>query len=403
MSLLYTYQLAIVILGAASSLDSENYDVDAYFRKQPAVIPHCDQRTQLKRRGKTRGTCIHITETGAIVHARDLRNEPGSGKQMLMDMMLRGVLADVGESLKCRVSFLMVYTASGPVRDEKFPVLGFGKRDPEKQPGLLVPNPFFVAPRWWDELTEASLQKSANRPWRWRSNRVMFRGACGPGAQARFQLLRMRDPEDRLDVGFTKVDGYGTMADCISGLAAKTNSTRADVDLVMRRLKPHVPQSNFSNYRYLLHMPGSATGSYSRNLQYLWAHGAVVLIWKHAATEWYYQHLRDGVHYLSVDENNLYNTLRRLDGDARLQLALRRAGRRFAFQHLSGKSLVARWNSIFGVLQERQTSRNSYVPNATSCTCNAYLLRAKTYPPCQKCEITLKRGRSISKFVGLVQ
>ena len=102
----------------------------------------------------------------------------------------------------------------------------------------------------------------------------------------------------------------------------------------------HVAQANYSRYKYLLHMPGSATGSYSRNLQYLWTHGAVVLVWNHSATEWYYRHLEDGTHYVSVDARSLGPRLREIDGDPALQAALRRGARDFFERHLASAVLV---------------------------------------------------------------
>uniref|UniRef100_A0A7S3NLK9 Glycosyl transferase CAP10 domain-containing protein n=2 Tax=Aureoumbra lagunensis TaxID=44058 RepID=A0A7S3NLK9_9STRA len=324
-----------------------DYDVYSYFRRYENTIPHCDQNMQLKQRKKTGGTCIYISPRGHIIHARDLHNESGSGKQMLMDMMIRGVLKEmVREKIKLFtqsnwISFFMVYTASGPIRDENFPMLAFGKRYPNTQPGLLIPNPFFVTPRWWDDNVASMLQKSVSRPWHERSPKALFRGACGPGAHARFELLRLRDPQNLLDVGFTKVDGYSNVKECVSDLAFQLNGTKDDIEFILNhRIKAHVPQTNFSYYRYLLHMPGSATGSYSRNLQYLWSHGSVVLIWKNTASEWYYQHLRDGVHYVSVDVTNIYPLLQSLDADPYLQLRLRRGSTSFASTYLSGRSLT---------------------------------------------------------------
>merc|ERR1712091_66392 len=87
--------------------------------------------------------------------------------------------------------------------------------------------------------------------------------------------------------------------------------------------------ANYSTYKYLLHMPGAATGSYSRNLQYLFSHGAVVLVWRHAAIEWYYRHLVDGVHYVAVDAASLPATL-------------------------AAPRLVDRWAATLGALGDRQ-------------------------------------------------
>lgn len=401
----YGYQLILCKLMQASFALADDSDVRAYFGSWQAAIPHCDQATQLRRR-KTTGTCIHLSEDGAVIHAHDLHDKPGSGKQMLMDMMLRGVVSEIRKQNKWKfrpISFLMVYAASGPVRNEPFPVLCFGKREAKTQPGLLVPNPFFVSPQWWDEYAATSLKQSATRPWKFRSRQVLFRGACGPGAHARFRLLRMLDPANLLNVGFTKVDGYNSMATCVRHLASKNDGSEADIVRIMKtRILPHVAPSNFSSYRYLLHMPGSATGSYSRNLQYLWTHGSVVFVWRHAASEWYYRHLRDGEHYLSVNETDLFETLRKLEEKPELRSALRKGSRDVQRDLLSGQALVARWLAIFSILQERQSHDPPKPAHSTSCTCDSALLSSSTFRPCKKCEITLKRGRSITKFVGLV-
>ena len=98
---------------------------------------------------------------------------------------------------------------------------------------------------------------------------------------------RRPDPDRRLDVGFTSVDGFPSVRACAEALAEAVGAPASAVDRVVDdRVAAVVPAANFSRYRYLIHLPGAATGSYSRNLQYLFAHGAVVLIWEHAAREW---------------------------------------------------------------------------------------------------------------------
>lgn len=383
----------LLLLRDTGSTTMLNKDVYLYFRDQ-AVIRHCEPHS------RSTGPCTYISPGGEIVHGRDLHNEVGSGKQMLMDLSIRGILQEIPRTSGKWLSFLMVYTAAGPTRREAFPVLGFGKKDPKKQPGLLIPNPFFGDPVWWDEMMSAALKQSTSRPWRDRSSRALFRGACGPGAWARFQLLTLDDPENRLDVGFTKVDGYDSLETCVKDMAT---GNRTQIDFVLQhRIKDHVPQTNYSFYRYLLHMPGSASGAYSRNLQYLWAHGAIVLIWKHAAQEWYYTHLKDGVHYVSIDASNVYDVLRDLDANPKKQLHLRRGGRHFLAKFLSGRSLVDRWRALLDVLEERQTSEPPRIHNATACTCDQGLLDRYAFAPCQKCSITQKKGRTLAKFVGLL-
>ncbi|KAH8063890.1 hypothetical protein JL720_13049 [Aureococcus anophagefferens] len=140
-------------------------------------------------------------------------------------------------------------------------------------------------------------------------------------------------------------------------------------------------------------MPGAATGSYSRNLQYLFSHGAVVLVWRHAAIEWYYRHLVDGVHYVAVDAASLPATLaaRATGSAAPAGAALRRAPR--------GAAPVDRWAATLG---PSATARRAGRRPSTRRPRAREPRLADSYARCAKCEITTKRGNTIAKFVGLV-
>ena len=62
-----------------------------------------------------------------------------------------------------------------------------------------------------------------------------------------------------------------------------------------RRRSTQVAKENYTRYKYVLNLPGSTSGSYSRNLNHLWFLGSVVLFWKARFT--------DGLeHTLSVRE-----------------------------------------------------------------------------------------------------
>ena len=429
-------RLGLVFWLTVSAQQELNRDVDEYFGKFQKV-GHCEAKIA----GSS--ASISINEAGQIIHSRDLAKDAGSNKQMLMDMLLRGVV----EQLKAEnrwlpktwISFWMVYTASGPHRKETCPVVCFGKREPSWQPGLLMPNPFFGSPSWWDATQEKQMAQSETRRWSNRSSKALFRGTCGPGALPRFELLRLRDETGHLDVGFTKVDGYKSMPECVNALALKKlqglpegsssgkiatkgteptslevdptkdgpdlqelkRSLQTDVDHVLRhRLPAHVPQSNFSQFRYLIHMPGSATGSYSRNLQYLWAHGSIVLIWDQSAVEHYYQYLVPGIHYLPINQSNVYDTLRHLEASPLLQRKLRTGARAFALTYISGTTLTSRWARVFDILRQRQ--HGSLRPSKeSSCTCDPDLLRAQEFPACAKCLITKLQGTKLNKFLGI--
>ena len=368
-------------------------DVRAYVAAFPAVTPHCDMA------GLASGaiSCIHLAPDGSLLHGRDLKTTAGSAKQMLLDMHLRGVVQALKGNLPKRwVSLLSVYTASGPRTRRRFPVVGIGKRDPA-QPGLLMPNPFFVAPVWWDWYSKKTQAVARKRPFDRRRDVLLFRGACGPGGHARLKLLRLGSLGGFIDAGFTSVDGYGDIETCVADLSKQLNVKRQKHDNVMA---PRVPMVNYSHYRYLLHMPGSATGSYSRNLQYLWSHGCVVLIWRHDALEWYYPFLRDGVHYVSVDETNIARRLEALRNDPERRRRLVEGGGAFFAAHLQGGRLIERWRRLFEGLGAKQPAGPPRVDQATACSCDSSL--QGTYASCVKCEITLKRGNTVAKFLGLI-
>ena len=388
-------------LGDSALSDMGRDDVKRYFATLPDIIPHCEGL------GPGLEECVYISPEGAIVHANDADQQAGSGKQMMMDMMLRGVLADIlaahGPHERW-LSFSMVYGANGPNRNavRPFPVLGFGKIHPTRQPGLLIPNPFFASPAWWEGFSNRSLARAERHPWRARKATALFRGACGPGAIDRLELLRLRDPKARLDVGFTKADGYASLPECLSALAKTHGVAASDVRFILQnRVRAHVPQTNYSRFRYLLHMPGSATGSYSRNLQYLWTHGAVVLIWRQSAIEWYYPFLRSREHFLPVDETDLMQKIELVEKDARLRQQLIDGARTFYNEHLSRGALVQRWWGVFEALRSRQDHAAPHISSTNACTCDDALLRQRAYKECTKCEITRKRGTTIGKFIGL--
>mmetsp|Transcript_24667 Transcript_24667/g.64078 ORF Transcript_24667/g.64078 Transcript_24667/m.64078 type:complete len:410 (-) Transcript_24667:202-1431(-) len=346
------------------------------------------------------GACVYVSPSGEIVHGRDYGTAGDAAKQMLLDNFLRGVTARLRYNATRWISLAVAYGASGATAPlGRGPTVAFAAKDPRHSEALLVPNPFFISPDWWDARTEAWLAAAHKRPWATRDRRVLFRGSCGPGAAARFDLMAMPDPGSRLDIGFTSVDGFPSIDKCAAALAAAASAPPETDGLVRERVAPVVPTANFSRYRYLLHLPGAATGSYSRNLQFLWSHGAVVFIWKHDAVEWYYADLVDGVHYVSVTAETLLEKVASVDADSEMRRALRRGARRFARKHLSGEALAARWAAIFDVLATRQADA---APSPVGCTCDAALLADRRWVECSKCAIARKRAGAMAKFIGLV-
>ena len=67
----------------------------------------------------------------------------------------------------------------------------------------------------------------------------------------------------------------------------------------------HVNASHYLNYRFLLNLPGSVSGSYSRNLNHLWATGSIVVLWQHPYVEWYYPGLSSGRTHLDLSPSSI--------------------------------------------------------------------------------------------------
>ena len=132
-----------------------------------------------------------------------------------------------------------------------------------------------------------------------------------------------------------------------------------------------------------LHLPGAATGSYSRNLQYLWTHGSIVLVWNQTATEFYYRHLVDGEHYVVVDASNIVKTVEAIEADPERQERLRRGARAFYDAHLAAPRLIDRWRAVLEALSLKQDVEPPKVDNSSACTCDHRL--SQQYRPCSTC------------------
>ena len=129
------------------------------------------------------------------------------------------------------------------------------------------------------------------------------------GNVARFQgfLLTLQRP-DLFDVKAQKIDGenrwfnppYLRRHNCTLGLFDTMRP--GDLEELLGRFKNGEAQEakrfapvDYAKHRILAHFPGGTSGSYSRNLNHLWAMGAPVMIWDHPAQEHYYAALEDGV------------------------------------------------------------------------------------------------------------
>ena len=204
--------------------------------------------------------------------------------------------------------------------------------------GVLVPNPYFGNLDHRQREDDRLLRAAASNEYDARTPRAFWRGhlrqmrSCHTkegvlydknekpwkvhrfcerenGNVARFQgfLLTLQRP-DLFDVKAQKIDGenrwfnsaYLRRHNCTLGLFDEMRP--GYLEELLGRFKNGEAQEakrfapvDYAKYRILAHFPGGTSGSYSRNLNHLWAMGAPVMIWDHPAQEHYYAALEDGV------------------------------------------------------------------------------------------------------------
>ena len=100
-----------------------------------------------------------------------------------------------------------------------------------------------------------------------------------------------------------------------------------------------------------MNLPGKTTGSYSRNLNHLWALGAVVLLWRADFKEWYSPLLKSGVTHLDVDAATLIDALDYVDDSH--HFGLRAHAKLIDEKVVSGRGLAAFFGQLFTKLRSR--------------------------------------------------
>lgn len=208
---------------------------------------------------------------------------------------------------------------------------------------VLFPNPFF-----YDYFSYRNiLLKASMKEWHSRKSKAFFRGECGQDP-ARATLATMR--EDILDVGVTRK--------CkIRRSWSPSKRSRVASLQVHKAVQP----SHLADYKYLIVMPGAVKSSYSRSMQFFSTVGAVVLFWKNEHYEFYYHQLRNGTHFLEVDETNILETvkfLRENDGYAR-SLASRL--HQFARSYLTEQEVYGYYQRLFYEYSRIQAFNASHI------------------------------------------
>jgi len=187
------------------------------------------------------------------------------------------------------------------------PTFVIAKKHPEVACGIMMPNPYFGdLDDWGDEMRR--LKKAADsRSWERRRASVFWRGKirgdgetdkhCGnlAGNYARISACSLSLVYPRLFDVRTNSCRPQSPDFCDNYFHYSPHERRALSDFLAWRntsaeaIPPReycepirgdfLQHDDFSKYRFLLDLPGSTTGSYSRNLNHLWLFGSVVCLW----------------------------------------------------------------------------------------------------------------------------
>ena len=205
-----------------------------------------------------------------------------------------------------------------------------------RQCGALVPNPYFGPDLdAWDVAEDVV-------PFATRSSKALWRGnissrPCDKDAGNRARLeacaLSVERP-DLFDAYCPHVNGCAprdpdqcdaagerlvakTYGGDVFPHSATTEAMRRAFRAPEKMARGYVEPRKFASSKYLLHLPGAFTGSYSRNLNGLWRRGAVVLLWAAAYAEFYFPALEAGRTHLVVDACSAPSVIERLNADPR--------------------------------------------------------------------------------------
>lgn len=227
--------------------------------------------------------------------------------------------------------------------------------------GILVPNPYFGKkrglPKEWDKERSALRRASSSAT---RIPRVFWRGgvahkySCGRGEgnYARLQAISLTvcDPE-HFDVRCQR--GCGST----SNFSFDETCFERDEDIGLIALDDQYwPQDHYANYLFLLNLPGSTSGSYSRNLNHLWAAAGVVLMWQSEYVEWYYPALRHFQTHITVNKSTIKSAVELVLGDQGLSDGLREAARRVDAELVCGECIEGYVEKVVGMLHRHQLS-----------------------------------------------
>lgn len=229
------------------------------------------------------------------------------------------------------------------------------KRHGYDQCGLLVPNCYFDDLKRWRHVTKLIRGEASNRTFESRDDRAFWRGSIRTqpecedegGNYARTQAVALSQTHPSLfDVKCLDCDVRNEVAKpCPSYKFDEETASVVKGDFSMLHA-PHIGKALYAKYKYQLNLPGSVSGSYSRNLNHLWSVGSAVLLWDAPFVEFYYPALSDGETHVSVARADAAGKLSDLRSDRVLQQKLLTNAERVSEELLCPACLEAYWRTL---------------------------------------------------------
>mmetsp|Transcript_11568 Transcript_11568/g.15754 ORF Transcript_11568/g.15754 Transcript_11568/m.15754 type:complete len:484 (-) Transcript_11568:1572-3023(-) len=205
------------------------------------------------------------------------------------------------------------------------PKFVIAKRFGDSQCGIFVPNCYFDDITKWNRLITQINQVATKIPFHKRKDQVFWRGAIRSmescydedGNYARLKALTLTTKNPQLfDIRCTECKPRDeNLTPCPQ--FPYSGEMRLAIQHIDSLTGSNIPRPRFSEYKYLLNLPGSVSGSYSRNLNHLWFVGSVILQWSSHYTEFYYPALKDGVTHINVNETSMHDVVLQLQRDER--------------------------------------------------------------------------------------
>jgi len=250
---------------------------------------------------------------------------------------------DIWYLMNTKTAYTFSAASSGieQCRDEQIPLV-IAKKYGHNMCGILLPNPYFsdLFSEWAPEM-KSLIAISRKKSWSKKIPRVFWRGkisseatdSCedqaGNFARLSACALTLRHSK------YFDVRAVTCQLSLIKSCNESFNFNSYENETLAQGCHSiqgdFVAHRNFSDYQFLLSLPGSTTGSYSRNQNHLWMMGSIVLLWSGPLVEvgggaqWYSPALADGHTHLVISRETGNIVQQTMQDQVRLQYLLRNA------------------------------------------------------------------------------